>query len=161
MAWLSVFISALTLLAICRVTRLITEDTITKPIRDWVEMKAAPRASTRPVGRSAGNPAGRPAGQEVFATARPAPRAWRYLDKLLNCPWCSGFWVSALIGLAYFKCWLGVWPHDAVTIFSYAVAVLASSWVSAILADWLDAEPPPKVIQLAPAHLDVTHRQAP
>ncbi|MEV6399963.1 DUF1360 domain-containing protein [Streptomyces sp. NPDC051907] len=176
MASLSVFVSLLTLLAICRLTRLVTEDTITKPIRDWVEMKAAPRPSTRPPGRAGDRAAAREAARarhsisaaitaavthRETAHEREAPRAWRYLDKLLNCPWCAGFWVSAAVSLAYFRCWLGIWPHDAVTWFSYLVAVFASSWLTAILADWLDAEPPPKVIQLTPSHMDVTHRQAP
>lgn len=146
-AWLSVFVSVVNLLAICRITRLITEDTITQPFRDAVARKAAPPAMhARPAGRAAGRPA----------------RVWRYLDKLLNCPWCAGFWVSAALVLAFFRCWLGVWPtHDTVTAYCYVIAVFSSSWVSALLADWLDSPPPPKVIQLAPAHLDVTTRQAP
>lgn len=145
-AWLSVFISAVSVLAICRITRLVTEDTITKPIRDWVEHKATPNPAALPPGRAA---------------HRPPSRLWHYADKLLSCPWCSGFWISAAVTLAYFRCWLGIWPHTLTTAFLYAVAVLASSWASAVLADWLDSPPPPQVIQLAPAHLDITTRQAP
>jgi hypothetical protein len=145
-AWLSVLISVLTLLATCRVTRLITEDTITKPARDWIHMKAQPRHA-RPPGRAGGRAArvqARLYGEDPNAP-RPAPRAWRYLSKLVTCPWCSGFWVSAALTLAYYRCWLGVWPTASLaTGFSYLVAVFAMSWVTAIAADWLDSPPPPK-----------------
>ncbi|MFE2934853.1 DUF1360 domain-containing protein [Streptomyces sp. NPDC059278] len=149
MAWLSVsaFVAFLSVLAICRITRFVTEDTLTKPIRDWVEHKAAQAPlSARPPGRAGGKPGG---------------RFWHYADKLLNCPWCSGFWISAAVTLAYFRCWLGAWPDTPHTLFAYAVAAPAASWVSAILSDWLDSPPPVKVVQLAPAHLDITNRQVP
>jgi hypothetical protein len=134
-AWLSVLISALTLLATCRITRLITEDTITKPARDWITRRAQPRPPARPGGRA--DPYG--------GAERPAPRAWRYAAKLVVCPWCSGFWVSAATTLAYFRCWLGVWPTATLALgFAYTVAVFAQSWASAIAADWLDSPPPPQ-----------------
>lgn len=145
MAWLSVFVSVLTLLAVCRITRLITEDTITKPFRDWVARKAYPRPPAH--------------GSSV---SRPAPRAWRWADKLLACPWCSGFWISLVVVGGYFRCWLGQWPWaDLPHAFGYAVAVLACSYASALIADWLDSPPPPKVITLTPSPLDVNLRQNP
>lgn len=140
MAWLSVylFIALLTLLATCRITRLITEDTLTKPIRDHVAARATPRPGRR------------------------VPRAWRWADKLLTCAWCSGFWVSVATVGGYFACWLGEWPWTGWDhAFAYAVAVFACSWASALLADWLDAPPPPRVVTLTAAPLDVTVRQGP
>lgn len=137
MAWLSVFVSVLTLLATCRITRLITEDTITKPIRDHVAARAAPRPGRR------------------------GPRTWRWADKLLTCGWCSGFWVSAVTVGGYFRCWLGEWPWADLTHgFAYLAAVLACAYASALIADWLDAPPPPRVVTLIAAPLDVTIRQS-
>lgn len=141
--WLSVFIAALTLFAACRVTRFVTEDTLTQPIRDWIHMKAQPRHA---------HPAGRAGGR--------APRFWRYLSKLVTCPWCAGFWISLALTLAYFRCWLGHWPNTPASAFAFLVAVFALAWVSAILADWLDAPPPPTQ-QVHSGHVSVYLTQPP
>lgn len=56
-----------------RLTRLVTEDSITEPARTWIAKRA-----------KAAN-----------------PRLWRKLDDLVQCPWCVSIWVSvptALIG---------------------------------------------------------------
>ncbi len=163
MPWLSVIISVLTLLTVCRLTRLVTEDSITAPLRDWVAHKAShPTLHIHPPARPGGHPGGQ---QDAPHPGGPAPtppsRLWRWTDKLINCPWCIGFWISAVVNLAYFKCWLGLWPTDTVTAFSYAVSVFATSWLTAILAEWLDSPPPPRVITLTPAQLDVVTRPAP
>lgn len=55
-------------LAAYRMTRLVTLDKITGPIRIWV--------------------AGVPEGEEI----RSWPRRW--LFALLGCSWCAGFWIS-------------------------------------------------------------------
>jgi hypothetical protein len=161
-AWLSVLISLLTLLATARITRLITEDTITQPLRDWIDMKAQPRHA-RPPGRAGGR-----APRQIYGETpdgpgplRPAPRFWRYAAKLVTCPWCSGFWVSAALTLAYYRCWLGLWPtHSLATGFTYTVAVFAMSWVTAIAADWLDSPPPPTQ-QVHSGHVAIQLTQPP
>lgn len=149
MAWLSVFIAFLTLLATARITRIVTEDTITKPIRDRIHKKARPvtaqpddqPVTAQPAARPPGRPAGRPDSDNE--EPRPAPRVWRYLSKLVICPWCSGFWISLALTLAYFRMWLGVWPTvNLATGFAFAVSVFGLSWVSALAADWLDSPPP-------------------
>lgn len=50
-----------------RLTRLVTEDTITRPIRRWIEKRML-RAGMR--------------------------GWWNWLDDLVNCPWCVSIWVS-------------------------------------------------------------------
>ena len=165
MVWLSVFISFLTLLATCRVTRLVTEDTISKPFRDWLHMKAQPRHA-RPPGRAGGRAAGKrmygyqPPDPDAPQPLRPAPRLWRYASKLVTCPWCAGFWVSLALTTAYFRLWLGLWPSTAPHAFAFFVSVFALSWVSALLADWLDAPAPPKE-QVHSGHVHVNVTQSP
>lgn len=132
-------VSLLTLLAICRITRLVTEDTITRPARDWI----ARRATAHEV--SPGRPAARSGG-----------RAWAWADKLVNCPWCAGFWISGAATLAYFRLWLGHWPHTAPLAFTFAVAWLASAYASALISDWLDSPPPAQPITITqPVPVDV------
>ncbi|MFC4328336.1 DUF1360 domain-containing protein [Streptomyces andamanensis] len=138
MEWLSVFISALTVLAHARVTRIVTEDTITQPIRNWIDMKAQPRHK-----RPAARPAGRPGASSN--DPQPAPRPWRYLSKLVSCPWCSGFWIALILAAAYYRFWLHVWPWQTSTLaFAFVVSWLSLAWVSSVLTDWLDSPPPPK-----------------
>jgi hypothetical protein len=112
-AWLSVFVALITVLAVC------------------------------PPGRAPGRAAG---------------HVWAWADKLLNCPWCAGFWISAAATLAYQRMWLGYWPQAPAAWFLLAAGTFATSWASAILADWLDSPPPPRVITLTPVQVDLTTR---
>lgn len=110
MAWLSLLLSAITVLAVCRLTRLVTTDALAQPLRDWAFTRTAPRPD-----------------------GRPAVRGWRYLAKLLTCDWCAGFWISAAAVLAFFRMWLGAWPHDAPTFYAYGAATFATSYLCGAL----------------------------
>lgn len=139
----------LTITAIARVTRLFNEDSLTQPLRDYLDNKAADRwyaaDETKP---------------DQLTHALTAPRTWRYLAKLIRCPWCLGFWVSLLVVGAYFHCVLESWPWETGTVFfSYTVAVLACSQVTGLAAEWLDSPPPIQQVQLLPTH--VTLRKDP
>jgi hypothetical protein len=62
-----------------RLTRLVTADTITDPLREWVAAKAKQKLSRA---------------------------VWHKIDDLLVCPWCVSIWVgvpSAYIGLAHWE----------------------------------------------------------
>jgi len=69
-AWLLV---VLTIGAIARLTRLVTGDTITHPIRDRIHERSF--RETRSQG------------------------LWHWLDDLLTCPWCTSIWLSVPVAL--------------------------------------------------------------
>lgn len=133
----------LTLAAIARVTRLFNEDSITQPLRTYLDAKAADRWYAADESHP-----------DQLTHALRAPAAWRWTAKLIHCPWCLGFWVSALVIGGYFHCVLQSWPWETGTVaFSYAVAVLASSQVTGLAAEWLDSPPPIQQVQLLPTHV--------
>jgi hypothetical protein len=55
-----------------RLTRLVTADSITEPVREWIATRAK----------------------------RENPRLWAKLDDLVQCPWCVSVWVSFPTALA-------------------------------------------------------------
>jgi hypothetical protein len=75
-------------LAAFRLTRLVTTDTITDPLRGWLYRWAWDEST--PIEVTA------PDGRRVLV---PSPRAaWRtWLYDLLTCPWCLGVWFSAAV----------------------------------------------------------------
>lgn len=76
-------------LAVARISRLITEDTLTQPIRDWIMTKEA--------GWKQG---------KVGAVS---------LTTLINCHWCAGIWVTAgVIGLSWVDWLWWLWTGLAV-----------------------------------------------
>lgn len=139
----------LTVAAAARITRLFNEDTITQPLRAYLENKAADRwyaADESQPGK--------------LTHALTAPRAWRYLAKLVRCPWCLGFWVSAVLVGAYFLLLLDRCPaSDGAHFFAYLVATFATSQIVGLAADWLDSPPPIRQVQLMPAHVTVRKDQ--
>lgn len=145
MAWQTVIIALLTLGAIARITRLLTDDTLTQPLRDYLDTQAADRWYAADESHPT-----------VLTHALTAPRRWRYLAKLTHCPWCAGFWVAAALVLGFFRAWWGLWPwHCLPLTFAYLVAVLAASQAVGLAAEWLDSPPPVKQVQMLPAHLTV------
>lgn len=134
-----------TLAAAARVTRLVTEDTLTQPLRDYLERKAADRWYAA----DESNP-------DHLTHTTTAPLPWRWAAKLTQCAWCSGFWISAAFVLGYFTLILDAWPWTTEThAFTYVTAVLASSQVVGLAADWFDSPPPIRHVQLMPAHVTV------
>lgn len=134
--------AVLTWAAAARVTRLFNEDSITQPLRTWLEAKAADRWYTADESQP-----------DQLTHALPAPLAWRWAAKLIRCPWCLGFWVSLLAALGYFTLLLDVWPwHSGAHAFTFLAATFASSQGIGLAAEWLDSPPPIRQVQLLPSH---------
>lgn len=64
--------------SVARLTRLVTADSITDPIRGWTE------ATVKRVG---------------------SRLLWRYVDDLITCPWCVSMWIGVLGGLIVLPHW--------------------------------------------------------
>lgn len=134
---------AFTLAAIARVTRLFNEDSLTQPLRTYLENKAADRWYAADESKP-----------DQLTHATTAPLAWRWADKLIHCPWCLGFWVAAALGFLYFWLLLDTWPWaNGVSGFAYAVTTLGASQLIGLSAEWLDSPPPIQQVQLLPTHL--------
>lgn len=90
--WLQLLVYAL---AVARVTGLITTDSITEPIRDWITVRLDDRPATL--------------GEAV--------------STLITCPWCAGMWVSLIAApLVWF--W-GDWPVMLVAAMALAFSQVA------------------------------------
>lgn len=79
----------LTALAAHRVTRLVTTDSITDPLRQAIFDRWPPTL------QRAGQ---RWNGELGLLVHRPADETWprpRKVTAMLDCPWCAGFWISA------------------------------------------------------------------
>lgn len=130
MTWLNVITALLTLGAIARITRLITDDAITAPIRDHLDRRAAPRPS-------------------ADGRVPPAPGAWRAAATWSHCAWCASLWVAAGVAAAH-------WAWADTLLYLYVTAVLTASHVVALAADWLDSPPPPRHHTLGPVEVRLT-----
>lgn len=90
--WLQLLVYAL---AVARVTGLITTDSITEPVRDWITVRLDDRPATL--------------GEAV--------------STLITCPWCAGMWVSLVAApLVWF--W-GDWPVMLVAAMALAFSQVA------------------------------------
>lgn len=107
-----IIVGTLSLGAIFRLSRLVVEDSITKPFRDYLERRAYPQ------GRS------------------PRP-LWRFLDRLTGCTWCTSVWVA-------FAVLAPVYAFQGYSWWTYPLAALTASWLTGIVASWLDSPPPPR-----------------
>ncbi|MGW7504411.1 DUF1360 domain-containing protein [Streptomyces albidoflavus] len=131
---LLVLVGLAMMLAVARVTRLITADSLTEPLRDAL----VDRARLRPNGDG---------------TARLAPLPWRWAAKLVTCHWCSSVWVAAVGSTAYLTWATGRSPltWEPSLWFLNLLSLLATSHMVATAADWLDSPPPVK-----PLHITLT-----
>jgi hypothetical protein len=133
----------LTVGAAARITRVFNEDAILQPLRDYLDHKAEDRWYAADESKP-----------DQLTHALTAPLPWRWAAKLIRCPWCMGFWVSAVLVAAYFCTLLDTWPGcDAPHAFSYLMAVFAISQVVGLSAEWLDSPPPIQQVQLLPTHV--------
>lgn len=126
-----VAVAVLTVLATARLTRLATGDTLTEPLRTFLDT----RAQLRP---------------NDDGTARLAPAPWRFLAAVLRCHWCSSIWISAGTSTAYLA-WAtdtAPWHWTLTTWFFDLLSLLAVSHAVATAADWLDSPPPVKPVDL-------------
>jgi hypothetical protein len=94
--------------AVIRLTRLITHDTITKPLR-----LAAARLDARQ--RLSGR-------QPRTGVSNPQPGTWQ---GFITCPWCVSMWMSAALFLLY-----ALAPRHCQTDLGYVYAALTASWVT-------------------------------
>lgn len=100
--------------AAARLTRIVTRDAITQPLRDFVLFNRDQRRARR-------------RNQALPGPRRPAAakaRAWAHT--LITCDWCAGFWISALVAGAY-----AAW-HTSHVYFYVALALTLS-----YLVGWL------------------------
>lgn len=115
-------IGLVTLLAMARATRLITGDAITQPLRDWFDRRALPREGA----------------------TRPSPWIWRKLSLIINCHWCASIYVG-LAGTNTYLAWIyGLITPTWQPVYYGSIGILASSWLIATAADWLDSAAPEK-----------------
>lgn len=106
----------ITLGAAARLTRLVTRDTITHPVRRAVLYNRAQRAALRRE-------------EPVPAPARPRAaqiRAWLY--QLVTCDWCTSVWVAAAVTALAWACG----PHPALVAIG---SLLSISYVIGWLSD--------------------------
>ncbi|RFU83595.1 DUF1360 domain-containing protein [Streptomyces triticagri] len=136
MTWTLAVIGLLTFGAAARLTRLVTTDTLTAPLREHLARRsgtaqlAAVAARTKPK-----------KDQDKAEQARLDRRVSRRQTTLgfATCDWCVGFWASALTFALLFRYNSGAWPWDfnAVQTFLYAITVLASSYLIGLAAEVL------------------------
>lgn len=99
-AWETILLA----LAVFRVARLIGWDDITQRLRDWILVK-----------KVVGEVEGRNGETRRVLVARS-----HFVAKMINCPWCLGWWVA----VAWWAAWLA-WPAGAlVAATPFAVSAL-------------------------------------
>lgn len=109
---MSLWVTALVLavLAACRLTRLVTKDTLLRPLRLWIASYADP--------------------DRFWARGT---LAW----ELVRCPWCIGFWITAV---AVTAAWLVAPHPALPWWFAVPAEALGCSYIVAWLAGWEDED---------------------
>lgn len=127
---LSLTVFVLLVFAVARLTRLVTTDNLTHPLRDKLGERALAayrrdQAKISPMYGTDDN-----ADADASPTAAPdtvRSPGERGLFALVSCAWCIGFWIALLAYVLVY--WIGDWP-STVGEFGYAaIAVLATSWL--------------------------------
>ena len=97
-----------------RLTRLITSDVITIPLRKAVIIRARTDGGSR---------------------------FWSVVEDWQRCPWCAGLWISAGVHLAGAIAYLlgGVW----LTVFVFGAAALTANLIWSMIAQHWDSDPVP------------------
>lgn len=99
-------------LASYRGTRFVVADSLTDPVRDFVAKKF------------------------VLAEGRTAG-VWWFLNKLLNCLFCAGFWIS-VIALAFYLTVTDTWGHGVGPLLLHGLEAFVVAGVQALLSRWDD-----------------------
>lgn len=94
-AWF-ILVVVLVIGTVARITRFITADSLTDPPRAWINARAKAK-----LGR----------------------RVWRYLDDLVNCPWCVSIWVG--LATSYIVLWN--WSNRFILA---SMIALTASWIA-------------------------------
>lgn len=93
-------------LAVYRLAILLTKDTITEPLRDWVRAK------------SWAEPVDMGSEHEMIVILS---NRWRRLHELITCPWCVSIWFGAG-AVALTRFWPQGWQYVAMALALSAVA---------------------------------------
>lgn len=88
---------ALDALAVARLTRLVTTDTITEPVRNWLAVIRPGRLAERP-----------------------------RVAEFLTCPWCISFWIAIGVVMLQTLAPSACLPISAVLAFSQVAGLLAA-----------------------------------
>lgn len=133
MTWTLAVLGLLTLGAAARLTRLITADTITQPLRTLFARRAdQAHLDALEAKRTKNNPQA----ERVKRLEKRTDRR-RIAVEFINCDWCVGFWICVLAFAALFAYLVGAWPWDytAREWFLYAASALTGSWLVGTLAE--------------------------
>ncbi|MDQ8706206.1 DUF1360 domain-containing protein [Streptomyces sp. LHD-70] len=114
----SLTVFALVVLAVARATRLITTDSLTRPLRDKLGERAlaAYRRDEQATDTSEREP-----------SVPPRAPGERGLYALVTCPWCIGFWLSMLAYVLIYA--IGTWPSTLPEWALAIVLVASTSWL--------------------------------
>jgi len=104
-------------LAVYRLTHLVTSDTITLPVREWIHGKSHQLQVREVLDHGTSR-------QEERMGEKPGIALWVW--RLVVCPWCVSPWIATLcvLGLIYFASW-----------FNYVALVFALSAIAGILSE--------------------------
>ncbi|MEU6932871.1 DUF1360 domain-containing protein [Streptomyces sp. NPDC046374] len=103
---------ALALGAVLRLSRLVVDDDITKPLRNRLHAR-------------------------VHKPGGGVRRISAFVSELVACTWCTSIWVSAGVVAGAYLAGDSAW-------FRLPAAALTLSWLTGIIASWLDSPPPVK-----------------
>jgi hypothetical protein len=115
-------------LAAFRLTRLVIDDTITKPLRSWVFIRWPAQDVEYEAGDKVTGGTFQMAGK-LYAN-EPTWIGDR-LATLLGCYACTGFWVAVIVFLAY-----GLWPITLWLLIPFALSTVV--WFLALLQELLE-----------------------
>ena len=74
-------------LAVARLTRLVTKDAITSPVRDAIEARSVKMVAVKCISSSCS--------ASEHQTESGDVQPWAFLRDLTDCGWCSSFWLAA------------------------------------------------------------------
>lgn len=114
-------------LAVYRLTRLVTEDTILEPIRDRI-LARFPAYDTEyqddPGVESPTNAYGRALFESAPGRYYPVDASW--LGTLISCAWCSSIWLAGLVTVAWYYLPAVTWWLVLPLAFSTIAGVIAA-----------------------------------
>lgn len=113
------------LLASSGLTLIITMSFLFKPIRKWFHIRAKDRI-------------------DIMMNTYPAPIVWIYLNKLICCSQCTGFWVGAFMSLYFQGIYIEKIQHfngvvdTLFSMFFYGAASSGFSYLLAMIIKYLE-----------------------
>lgn len=77
---------------------------------------------------------------ELWHAKNHTSRLRTFIRKLINCPYCTGWWISMIATLTYITA-TGGWRADAGSLFVHAIECWAVAGIQACLNRWDDSRP--------------------